>query len=356
MVRRVLSREELQSIKDHPRMVKDQIAYWVMGHEGDISRVKDFSPYRHDGALSGTDTLTRVSSVPIAHEIPAKVTRFALADVPTDVRFAYVPEEYQGVHGYTVDFRKMATGKQWLGGASDTYKTHGILATGDSHTFTIRQSAYGSGVTVDNDAVAIPQLFLSPSHFGSFGSAQFCEGEWFASSGGFSDIWMGPAVFNGGDLANAGTGINYCYAVLANTVGSGDGATTWRLYRYSGGWTALQTDSTAPDPANKPVRVRLEARDQGDQILLKWWLNGELIGEYADSVTNRVTHVSSTIPGTAPGISYGHNGAVEQDRHCLWFRGGMLPETKHSTGLALPFNEELPDLVSFEKPWDGQPR
>ena len=343
---------EIKALADgtHPLDVRPDDLVLCPNFGGDLSNLAE----RYRAPATFVEAGAVSEAPPKLQKPKVSRSRFALADVPEDHHLIYNEGLYQGVHGYTVDFRKMAPGKQWVGGPSDTYKTHGVLATGDSHTFTVRQSAYGPALTVDADSIAVPQLFLSPSHFGSFGPHQFSEAEIFITGGVVTDAWCGVSVFNGGQKADTGSNINYMYAILTTNIGTG-GTATYRLYKYTGGWTFVNA-TTEVDPALQPVRLRIEARDQGDATVVDWWVNGDQKAQWVDNTTTRITWRSTVIPHTAPGIAYGHNGSFDQSRFIYWFRGGALPESKHAPDFTVPVNEALPDLGTFELPAEDMPK
>ena len=201
---------------------------------------------------------------------------------------------------------------------------------------------------------------LAPSKFKP-GPWQFCEADVYVPVSGLTtSTWVGPAVFVAGDRGDGtGTRVDNFWAILVERAGGG--SSNYRLYRRSsgnydyGGGTWEVTGLA--DAAERPVRLRIEALDTGSAVYVRWWINGVEQLPRIDTSSARIISVSSST-GTGhafPGLSWGSGNAVESaSRQVIRFRGGNMPERKKLIE-PYPANEDLPDLVKFDKPWDKQP-
>ena len=188
------------------------------------------------------------------------------------------------------------------------------------------------GIYCDVDTTQVTTLFLNPARF-AFGRRQFSEVviDLTDMTPVVNDAFTGPMVFATGDLDDATTSTEHGYVFLAIDVGQGTNAGIYRLYRRTSAWNTLATDSGKVDPADGPVKLRLEAWDQGNQVVIRRWINDKFEGEYIDTATNRVTWKSSITPNglSAPGISWGNNGTEDTLRFVQSIRAGNDPDIEN---------------------------
>ena len=274
--------------------------------------------------------------------------------LPEDVVWGAIEVESQGPNGYTIDFLRDRAKLNPLPdgnfGTVDTVTEYGIWALNDQDTY-----AVGPNYMRCPDCGNVPLWGLAPSKF-RLGKWQFSEVDVHVTVTSLAtSVWVGPAVFIGSTDLVANTESTNCYAVLCERAGGG--TSLYRLYRRrNNGWTQFGVDQTGPDAAIRPVRVRIEAQHNGSATALRWWIDGVEQPPYHDTdvnftLTGETTHSTTTFAG----VSWGSGNAVNNaDRKITRMRAGNMPEIKTETQM-VPINEDLPDLGTFEKPWDSQP-
>lgn len=262
--------------------------------------------------------------------------------------------KHQGTYGYTVDFRNI---RQTWAGSTGVYKDFGPVSTLDGHTF----NASNGYLYVEVDSDPVPSFQLNSSVW-NFGAHQFSEAMIQIPVGSpASSSWVGPSVFMGGDTADSQVSNENYISVLCSD--AGDGSSTYIVYQHdSGGYTNLGS-AQGPDPAERPVLVRLEARDLEDVTVIDWWIDGLKQTQIKDSSADRIQHttVSTTPTGrTSPGLAFGNNGGNDALRQVLWFRGGAMPERTFDTKW-IPIGDIAPPpttptgVIDLRFPWTRQP-